>query len=421
MPVPKISGYRILSVLGHGGMGAVYRARHVESGGEVALKVMRRTLADDPEFVLRFKREAQALSSVGHPGIARFVAYGQTGDSVFMAMEYIEGESLRKRIDDGPLPVDEACRIAGGIADALEAAHRAGIIHRDVKPSNVILSPSGAKLTDFGLARRTEGSSLTTSGRVMGSLPYMAPERVKGMNVTAASDVYGLGVVLFEMLTGRLPFEAADEEAMATRILTLPAPILSRYRRDAPVGLDLLVIKMLSKQPELRPASAAAVAESLKEFPEGRAAAAGSVEGIEAEGLASRVLCRISATLLGLLPLWKPFEPLAAWAERKGRLAVAPGTRPADRLEGAGVRRRIRRERRMLRHLAARRDKGLSRAREAHVRAGTAGVEQSQDLARLAKELRMEAEVFEGRIAELTESIAENEKRALRFEERARP
>lgn len=420
MDFPEIEGYRILSMLGRGGMGAVYRARHVESGGEVALKVMRRTLADDPEFVLRFKREARALSAVGHPGIARFVAYGETDDSVFMAMEYVEGESLRKLMDDTTLPVGQACRIAAEIADALEAAHRAGIIHRDVKPSNVILSPSGAKLTDFGLARRAEGSGLTTSGRVMGSLPYMAPEQVKGVNVTGASDVYGLGVVLFEMLTGRLPFDADDDEAMATKILTLPAPILSRHRRDAPVGLDLLVIQMLSKQPELRPASAAAVAESLKEFPRGRVGAVGPVEEIESDGLASRIQCRIYTALLGLLPLWKPFEPLAAWAERKGRLGVAPGSSPADRLEGARLRRRIRRDRRMLGRLVPRRDKRLTRAREAGVRAGAAGVEQSQDLGRLAKELRMEAEVFEQRIAELTESIAEDEKRARRFEERAR-
>jgi hypothetical protein len=222
------------------------------------------------------------------------------------------------------------------------------------------------------------------------------------------------------MLTGRLPFDADDDEAMATKILTLPAPILSRHRRDAPVGLDLLVIQMLSKQPELRPASAAAVAESLKEFPRGRVGAVGPVEEIESDGLASRIQCSIYTALLGFLPLWKPFEPLAAWAERKGRLGVAPGSPPADRLEGARLRRRIRRDRRMLGWLVPRRDKRLTRAREAGVRAGAAGVEQSQDLGRLAKELRMEAEVFEQRIAELTESIAEDEKRARRFEERAR-
>ncbi len=423
MKFPQIEGYRIHSALGRGGMGAVYRALHLESGDEVALKVMRSALAGDVEFVLRFKREARALSSVRHPAVARFVESGSTDDSMFLAMEYIEGESLEERLADGPLQVDQACRVVAEVADALAAAHQAGIIHRDVKPSNIILSATGAKLTDFGLARREDGSGLTTSGRVIGSLAYMAPEQVRGAPAGPLSDIYSLGAVLFRIVTGRLPFEAGREEAMATKILTLPAPILSRQRRDAPVGLDLLVIKMLSKQPELRPQSAAEVADSLLEISHSRhggrfrGARGAPAQRASALARAGGLCCRV---FLRILPRWRASDPLTHWAVRRARLMLADGGAESFMLEAAVLRRAVRVARRMLAGLERRRDMRLRGARRAELRAGQADEAQSQVLKRLARELRMEAEIFQERIAEVGDSVASREKRAADFEEKAR-
>jgi len=422
MKFPEIEGYRILALLGEGGMGAVYRAVHLESGCEVALKVMRRAISPDPEFVLRFKREAAALRSVRHPGVARFVDTGETGDSFYLSMEFVEGESLARRIADGPLAIDEACRVAAEVAEALAAAHEAGIVHRDVKPSNIILSREGARLTDFGLARRVDGSGLTTSGRVMGSLPYMAPEQIKSREVGPPADIYGLGVTLFEMLAGRLPFQAREEEAMAAKVLTLPAPILSRCRRDAPVGLDLLLIKMLAKQPELRPESAAAVAESLREVAQAgaRVQAAGRRELEDADGLFERALAWSCRVLLRALPARGFAEPVALWAAGKARLVLVPGAPASEGVEAAVTRRRIRAERRQISRLVQKRDRRLAKAAQAEERAAGAPAEKSQDLERFARELRMEAEIFEERIADLRESVAARERRATRLEENAR-
>ena len=189
MTPQRVEGYQVVSLVGEGAMGSVYRAREVSSGREIALKVLRAAVATDPEYVLRFKREARALAAVGHPGIARFYDSGGDGDLVYYAMELVEGEPLSRRIADGPLPVREAFEIASRVAEALDAAHRAGILHRDVKPSNIILSPAGPRLTDFGLARPMDGTRITTSGRVMGSLSYMSPEQIRGEKLSVRLDV----------------------------------------------------------------------------------------------------------------------------------------------------------------------------------------------------------------------------------------
>jgi len=266
MRFPDVEGYEITALLGRGGMGSVYRARRESNGAEVALKILSSALEADSEYILRFRREADALSSVKHPGVARLLDFGRRDDLVYFAMEYVDGEGLDERLRDGPLPVGEALELAAQVADVLEATHRAGLLHRDIKPSNVIVSRRRVRLTDFGLARRMEGSGLTTSGRVMGSLPYMAPEQIRGERLSPACDIYSLGVLLFEMIAGSLPFDAPDQEALATRILTAPAPLLSKRRPGAaPVTLDLLLVKMLAKDPALRPASAGEVARRLRE------------------------------------------------------------------------------------------------------------------------------------------------------------
>lgn len=266
MDPPRIEGYEILSLLGRGGMGAVYRARQLATGREVALKVMRQAVSHDAEFLLRFKREAAALSAVRHPGITEFLGSGGNGEIVYFAMEYAGGEPLSERIADGALAVREACEIACQVADALEAAHSSGIIHRDVKPSNIILSSAGAKITDFGLARRLEGSGLTTSGRVMGSLPYMSPEQIRGERVDVRCDIYSLGCMMYEVVAGRPPFSGTtSQELLNKHLKSRPAP-LDGINENLSIEFTKLISRMLAKQAGERPESAAEVIESLQKM-----------------------------------------------------------------------------------------------------------------------------------------------------------
>ncbi len=197
--------YELRTQVGHGGMADVYLARDRLLNRRVAVKVLSPTFAADPTFVERFRREAQAAASLNHPNIVAVYDWGQEDDTSFIVMEYVNGQTLRDLVNKyRTLPPMEAARIAADIADALEFAHRNGVIHRDVKPGNVLITPEGGvKVTDFGIARAESSDTLTKTGAVLGTATYFSPEQAQGLALDGRSDVYALGVVLYEMLTGR--------------------------------------------------------------------------------------------------------------------------------------------------------------------------------------------------------------------------
>ncbi len=234
-----------------GGMGTVYRARDVRGGGHVALKMLR---AGGHDEGLRFEREARILAQLHHPGIVRYVDHGQTDAGVaWLAMEWLDGEDLGARLKRGRLSLDEVATLGRVAAEALAAAHARGVVHRDVKPSNLFLPGRAierAKVIDFGIARGTEELIATLSGVVMGTPAYMAPEQARGApDVDARADIFSLGCVLYECLAGRPPFEGRHAMAVLAKILFEEAPALRGLRPDVPPALEALVARMLAKKP----------------------------------------------------------------------------------------------------------------------------------------------------------------------------
>jgi serine/threonine-protein kinase len=259
--------YAVLNVLGEGGMARVYLARDNVLERDVALKALREQFAGDEEFVERFRREAKNAAALNHPSIVQLYDQGRAEDGTYyMAMEYVPGGTLKDRIKkEAPLEPNEAAGIASRVAEALDVAHARGIVHRDIKPQNVLLTASGeAKVADFGIARAASSKTITETNLVLGTSAYMSPEQVRGDRAGPASDLYSLGVVLYEMLTAEQPFRADDPIATAMKHLEEPP----RHPRDAnpaiPEELDALVAKLLSKRPEDRYASAAQLAEDLR-------------------------------------------------------------------------------------------------------------------------------------------------------------
>ena len=202
--------YTILERVGGGGMADVYRAHDQLLDRSVAVKVLRSQFTNDEEFVTRFRREAQAAAKLSHPNIVNIYDVGKDKDSYYIVMEYISGETLKDRIiREKVLPVETAVQIALEIAEALEHAHQNGLIHCDIKPHNILTTKAGRiKVTDFGIARAVTSATMTQSGTIIGSVHYFSPEQAKGSAIGAKSDIYSLGVVLYEMLTGNVPFQA---------------------------------------------------------------------------------------------------------------------------------------------------------------------------------------------------------------------
>src|SRR6185437_6439885 len=222
----KLASYEITGALGAGGMGEVYRARDARLGRDVAIKILPQHLTEKADARQRFEREARAVSSLNHPHICTLYDIGQHDGTDFLVMEYLEGETLAKRLEKGPLATAELLRIGIEIADALEKAHRQGILHRDLKPSNIMLTKGGAKLMDFGLAKAASDSGapvlsnltqslnpagkttpVTAEGTIVGTFQYMSPEQMEGKEADARSDIFSFGAVLFEMATGKRAFE----------------------------------------------------------------------------------------------------------------------------------------------------------------------------------------------------------------------
>jgi eukaryotic-like serine/threonine-protein kinase len=257
-----VSHYRIVGSVGSGGMGLVYLAEDTRLNRKVALKFLPPALALDPHARARFLHEAQAASALDHPNIATVYEIGDWNDQLFISMAYYDGATLRHRLQHAPLPIAEAIRIAAQMAAGLAAAHRAGIVHRDLKPANVMLSRDGqVKILDFGLAKVSAGDAtatrITGPGVALGTVGYMAPEQALGDEVDARADIWALGVTLFEMLTGRLPFLAESAPAMLLAIGTHPAPRLQDLRPDIPTEIARLVDRALEKDVGRRTLSAA--------------------------------------------------------------------------------------------------------------------------------------------------------------------
>jgi len=276
-PGSRLGPYTIDSPLGAGGMGEVYRARDERLGREVAIKVLPSHLYESAELGARFNREARMLSQLNHPNICTLYDLGHEGDIHFLVMELIEGETLADRLARGPLPVDELLAAAGQMIDALAAAHRSGLVHRDLKPGNMMIAESHVKLLDFGLARPvlprldeeltsespTLERPLTIAGSILGTVQYMAPEQLQGQEADERSDLFALGCVLYEMATGRHPFPGSHVGSVLKAMLAGKPEPISRVNESMPLGLERIVERCLAVDPGQRYPAAVEVGEDL--------------------------------------------------------------------------------------------------------------------------------------------------------------
>ena len=283
--LPKIDGYDVQSVLGRGGMGVVYRARHLKLNRTVALKMLLSGAYASPNELVRFQREAEAVAGLSHPNIVQVFDVGELDGRPYFTMEFVEGQSLAERLAGTPQPARQTAAFMAILSQAVQVAHDGGVIHRDLKPANVLLATDGTpKISDFGLARRFEDASdLTMTGARIGTPSYMAPEQAAGLTSTVGppADIYALGAILYEMLTGRPPFRA--ETAIETErqvIIEEPVPP-SRLNAQTPRDLETICLKCLRKDPSRRYARAAELADDLRRFLEGKPVQARPVGWLE--------------------------------------------------------------------------------------------------------------------------------------------
>lgn len=261
-----IDHFQIIERLGRGGMSTVYRARQLSMDRDVALKIMRAELAEDPQFLARFEREARVIASLEHPRILPVHDYGHAEDTFYLVMRLVEGESLRDRLMRGPLSLQACNHLLDQIASALDYAHSKGVIHRDLKPNNVMLDEmDNAYLMDFGIAKLMATThQITQSGMVMGTPAYMAPEQWRGEAVNNATDVYALGIMLYEMLTGSQPFEAADTPfTLMYKHLNDQPPSICEAHPEVPAAVESVIRRAMAKRAEDRFPSAGEMAHAL--------------------------------------------------------------------------------------------------------------------------------------------------------------
>ena len=340
----RLGPYEIVAPIGAGGMGEVYRARDGRLHRDVAVKVLPERFASTPESRERFEREARTVSQLAHQNVCAIYDVGSENGVEYLVMELLEGETLADRLGRGPLPLETALRIGSQIAAALDAAHRKGIVHRDLKPGNVMLTASGVKLLDFGLARGFEGSGesseltaaptmardLTAEGSIIGTVPYMAPEQLEGKRADARTDLFALGSVLYEMVTGRKAFTGASQASLISAILTTEPPSPSATQPMSPPALDRLVRTCLAKDPADRWQSAHDVELQLRGIQEVLSSSSGSATAAPAVARSRRAFgglpwaIALLATLVAAAAVfWKRPAPVSAPASMI-RFAVPP-------------------------------------------------------------------------------------------------
>jgi eukaryotic-like serine/threonine-protein kinase len=273
--------YRLDEKIGSGGMSSVYRAFDPTLERWVAIKLMHRDISNDPDQLERFRREARAVASLNHPHIVTVIDAGEDDGAPYIVFEYVEGETLKERIRRlGRLPVSEAVAYAIEIGRALECAHDNRLVHRDVKPQNVLIDPEGrAKVTDFGIARSLEAQGLTATGRVLGTTDYVSPEQALGHEVTGQSDIYSLGIVLYEMLTGETPYKADTQVAVAMKHVRDPLPDVQRRRPEISASLARVVERATAKETQNRYSDVAEMVHDLEEVLAIEAARTGLTSG----------------------------------------------------------------------------------------------------------------------------------------------
>ncbi len=295
----RLGPYEILDAIGAGGMGEVYRARDTRLERTVAIKILPAQFSSNPVRKQRFEREAKTISSLNHPHICVLYDVGHQDGVDYLVMECVEGETLAKRLEKGGLPLEQVLKFGTQIADALDKAHRTGVVHRDLKPGNIMLTPTGAKLLDFGLAKPvaplasmttltagvTQSSPVTEQGAIVGTFQYMSPEQIEGKELDGRSDIFSLGAVLYEMLTGQRAFQGKSQLSVASAILEKEPTPISTVKPLTPPVLDHAIKKCLTKLPEERWQSASDLAGELKWIGE-----AGSQAGVPAPVISHRKL-----------------------------------------------------------------------------------------------------------------------------------
>jgi tRNA A-37 threonylcarbamoyl transferase component Bud32 len=322
----QIGQYTVGEIIGRGGMATVYKAQQTSIGRTVAIKVMPTQFLSDPNFLGRFKREVEVIAQLQHPRILPVYDYGDYHGRPYIVMAYLDGGTLTERIKQGPMPLEEVTRIVGQIADALDFAHGEEIIHRDFKPSNVLLDRRGnAYLADFGIAKVSEATVQLTGSGIIGTPAYMAPEMADSGEVSPAIDIYALGVTIYEMLTGKYPFEAETPLRVMMAHATSPIPDVREARPDLPVGVTAVVQRAMAKDPMDRYQSASDLAKALE------AAASSDKVGdtMQEERLSATALDAAPAPVPPHAPtadgLWKePALPTDAQPQRTGALAPPP-------------------------------------------------------------------------------------------------
>ncbi len=262
--------YNIIEELGRGGMGVVYKAEDTKLKRTVALKFLPPELTHISEVKDRFMREAQAAAALDHPNICTVYEFDEAEEEAFISMAYVEGQSLKKKIDSGPLELDEALKIAMQVAEGLQEAHKKGVVHRDIKSANIMVTERGqAKIMDFGLARVAGSTLLTKDGSTMGTVAYMSPEQAQGKEMDHRTDIWSFGVVLYEMLTGHLPFKGEHEQSVIYSILKEKAEPITKLKSEIPVSIEQVVDKALEKNPEKRYQQAEELLDDLKSISAG--------------------------------------------------------------------------------------------------------------------------------------------------------
>jgi serine/threonine protein kinase len=306
LPGKTVGPYQILSAIGAGGMGEVYKARDTRLDRTVAIKVLSAHLVDRADSRERFDREARTIAGLNHPHICTLFDIGQQDGINYLVMEYLEGETLAERLKKGPLPMEQVLQYAIEISDALDKAHRKGVTHRDLKPGNIVLTKTGSKLLDFGLAKLRQDTKPdapyselvtiqageTAEGTILGTLQYMAPEQVEARPVDARTDIFAFGAVVYEMATGKKAFEGRSQASLIAKILETDPPPISSLQPVTPPALDRLVKKCLAKEPEKRWQAASDVCDELKwiaEQGQGPQAAMPASGGIAKRGVRERL------------------------------------------------------------------------------------------------------------------------------------